>query len=391
MKYLAILKDSLREALDSKVLYVLFGLTLFVTLLVATLAFKLLSAEKTYGQFLPTKQSHVPIMVAVLGHYKIKTASMTAITKLIGPRMSYRLDKVELLRGEEDAPESDYTLTISRLTADEAPRAAMIEKCSREIQDIFADAAALELLSIGTVEALPVEGGRAHFRLVVYGNSRTRHIWAAEPSILFGTWRLESLAAPLGFQIYFLGQKVIAFGSWVGILAGVIITSFFIPNMLKKGTIDMLLVKPIHRWALLLYKYVGGLSFMLMSTTLAVGAIWLVLGVRTGIWGNATLLLIPILTFFFAILYAISTFVGVITRSIIAAIILTISAWFGMFAVGFTNAIFDLRKSQEDLQEKFGDPVPEEQIAGGMANWLATFMPSTGACRGPRSWTTWTI
>ena len=37
-------------------------------------------------------------------------------------------------------------------------------------------------------------------------------------------------------------------GAWVALLTGVIITSFFVPNMLRKGTVDLLLVKPIQRW-----------------------------------------------------------------------------------------------------------------------------------------------
>src|SRR5439155_27277127 len=40
MKYLAILKDSLLEAIDTKVFYVMAGLSLLVTLLTATLSFK---------------------------------------------------------------------------------------------------------------------------------------------------------------------------------------------------------------------------------------------------------------------------------------------------------------------------------------------------------------
>ena len=45
MKFLAILKDSLREAIDCKVLYVMVGLSCLVTLVVASLSFKPLPAE----------------------------------------------------------------------------------------------------------------------------------------------------------------------------------------------------------------------------------------------------------------------------------------------------------------------------------------------------------
>src|SRR5436189_298975 len=83
------------------------------------------------------------------------------------------------------------------------------------------------------------------------------------------------------------------------------ITAFFIPEMLRKGTIDMLLAKPIHRATLLVCKDVGGLTFVLLSSAIAIGGVWLVLGLRSGIWSPQFLLVIPITTFFFAILYSV--------------------------------------------------------------------------------------
>ena len=51
MKYLAILKDSLREARDSWVLVGLFAMSTFVILFVAQLSFKPQTAEKTMAYF----------------------------------------------------------------------------------------------------------------------------------------------------------------------------------------------------------------------------------------------------------------------------------------------------------------------------------------------------
>ena len=75
---------------------------------------------------------------------------------------------------------------------------------------------------------------------------------------------------PLGFQLYILEDFIVnSVGSWVAILVSVVITAFFIPNMLRKGTVDLLIVKPIRRSTLLLYKYVGGLLFILLNTAVA--------------------------------------------------------------------------------------------------------------------------
>jgi ABC-type transport system involved in multi-copper enzyme maturation permease subunit len=118
------------------------------------------------------------------------------------------------------------------------------------------------------------------------------------------------------------------FGAAVALLLSAVITAFFIPNMLRKGTVDMLLVKPIHRSTLLIYKYIGGLAFIFLNTVFLVLGIWVVLGLRTGMWGTGFLASIFIITFQFALYYAFSTLFGVITRSPIVSILATVFAWF---------------------------------------------------------------
>jgi ABC-type transport system involved in multi-copper enzyme maturation permease subunit len=201
----------------------------------------------------------------------------------------------------------------------------------------------------------PADGNgasRFYYHVTLQGNSQTVRMWSHEPSLLFGAAPLEILAAPLAYQLHVLGQTVLSFGAWVAILVGVVITSFFIPSMLSKGTVDMLLVKPIQRWALLLYKYVGGLTFVFLNTAYAVVGLWLVVGLRTGVWANGLILLVVTITFYFAILYAVSTFVSVMTRNTIATIIVTILAWFLFFAVGLANKNFDLIARAEARQQK---------------------------------------
>ena len=98
---------------------------------------------------------------------------------------------------------------------------------------------------------------------------------------------------------------------WVGhCSSAVVLTAFFMPNMLRKGTVDLLLVKPIHRFALLLYKYVGGLTFIFLNTAFAMGGVWLVIGLRSGIWAQGFSCMILVFTFYFAILYAVSALFG---------------------------------------------------------------------------------
>jgi ABC-type transport system involved in multi-copper enzyme maturation permease subunit len=199
-----------------------------------------------------------------------------------------------------------------------------------------------------------------------------RRLWPHEPSLLFGAVPLSFLQElPLGMQLYLLEDTVVnGIGAWVAVLISIIITAFFIPNMLRKGTIDLLLVKPIHRTSLLLYKYVGGLLFILLNTTVAVGGVWLALGLRSGIWAPSFLLTILVITAFFAILYAVSTLFAVLTQSPIAAILLTIAVWFVLWLVGFLYQLGEAVRLQEErraaakrVEEAMGPPAAEAPAA----------------------------
>ena len=383
MRYLAILKDSLREALDSKVLFVLVALSTLIIVLVATISFKPLSAERTMEQFFLTGKG-IPLKI-VFDSHKPEKMHEQRLEKTLNSMGQSRLVKTELVRGERDAPDNDYALTVSMQTWRAANPQKDAEDAAKGVREIFQEAEDLGYFKIGSIEALPTDnkaGGAKLFRVTLHGTPSTFRIWASRPSILFGAYPIESFDAPMGYQLYILTQAVLSLGSWVAVLVGVVITSFFIPNMLRKGTVDLMLVKPIHRWVLLLYKYIGGLTFIFLSTAYAVGGIWLVLGLRTGLWANGSLLLILSITFFFAILYAISTLVAVLTRSTVTAIMLTIGAWFGLFVIGVIHGGFEMRQQIEKSKEKNNQPIPEDERWGDstlakVANVIYAIVPRT--------------
>ncbi|MBI1831489.1 MAG: ABC transporter permease subunit, partial [Planctomycetes bacterium] len=224
-------------------------------------------------------------------------------------------------------------------------------------------------------------GGARTVRVTVLSTPRTYRIWASYPSV--AGFPLEGISEPLGYQIYKLTSYVLAIGAWVAVLAGVVITSFFIPNMLRKGTVDLLLVKPIDRWLLLVYKYIGGLSFIFLSTSYAVGGIWLVLGIRSGLWANGALVMILTITFFFAILYAVSTLVGVVTNSTVTSIMVTIGAWFVFFLIGqfYAGISFVDRLEKKMAEAGHAKPADERWGDGYLANTVRALhfvTPRTG-------------
>jgi ABC-type transport system involved in multi-copper enzyme maturation permease subunit len=411
MKYLAILKDSVREAIDSKVLYVMVGLSVLVTLFVLTLSFKPLSAETLVRNMMRGNMfagmAENPHMEAAhrraaeemareaagAGQTRL-SAQAAAVQGFAAPEVTsplmaqaavalgvaaldssvlvkpgpFELASVELLKGAPDSPDSEYRVNIRKHYGSPAAAAAVRKAPTEELaalKERFAGFEQDELIKIGDVRLASPEdragAGKAPspndvlFEIVLQPTSATRRLWPHEPSLFFGAVPLGG-SVPLGGLLFFVASVVVGIGSWVAILVSVIITAFFIPNMLRKGTVDLLLVKPIRRWALLVYKYVGGLTFIFFNTAVAILGIWLALGLRSGVWANRFLLMIFILTFFFAILYAVSTLFGVLTRSTIVAILMTCGAWFAFFLVGTLYLLFDQRAHVEEAMK-----LPPEQ------------------------------
>lgn len=97
--------------------------------------------------------------------------------------------------------------------------------------------------------------------------------------------------------------------------------SSFITSMVDKGTIDLLISKPVSRTKILLSKYVGAILFVGASMVFLIGSIWLILAAKSGYWNSAFLLSIISLTFAFAVMYSISVFIGLTTQSTIISIL----------------------------------------------------------------------
>jgi ABC-type transport system involved in multi-copper enzyme maturation permease subunit len=184
------------------------------------------------------------------------------------------------------------------------------------------------------------------FDVTTTGGSAVRG-WPHTTKIFFGTVTVDR-STSLGFMLWVIQDQIInGLGGAVALLIGLIITAFFIPNMLRKGSVDLFISKPIGRSQLLIYKYIGGLTFVFLITTFTVGGIWLVFGLRSGYWNPNFLAVIPILTFTFAIVYAMSTAVAVFTRSAIAAMIVSIGFMLALYIVGQVKTLFDTFRTEE--------------------------------------------
>ncbi len=111
-------------------------------------------------------------------------------------------------------------------------------------------------------------------------------------------------------------------GLFLGVvLFGVLATAGAIPDMLERGTVDLYLSKPLPRWQLLLGKYLGAVSVVFANILYFIGALWLISGIRLGVWNPSFLSSALLMTLVFASLYAVIVFTTVATRTTAVAVL----------------------------------------------------------------------
>lgn len=133
-------------------------------------------------------------------------------------------------------------------------------------------------------------------------------------------------------------------GSFASILALISVGSIF-PDLLSGGAIDLYLSKPIGRLRLFLTKYVLGLMFVALQVAAFTFVSYLVIGIRGGVWEAKVFLSVPIVTLYFSYLYCVCVLIGVITRSALAAILVTVLLWAGLWIINKADDAITLYKN----------------------------------------------
>lgn len=112
-----------------------------------------------------------------------------------------------------------------------------------------------------------------------------------------------------------LELMIIAPLSALCLLLAIFASASFVPVMLEKGNIDLLLSKPVSRTQLLWGKYFGGLLVVFLNIGFLVTGVWLVISIKFSYWDFSFLSLIIIITFTFAVLYGLIVWFGILTKS----------------------------------------------------------------------------
>lgn len=100
-----------------------------------------------------------------------------------------------------------------------------------------------------------------------------------------------------------------------GLFISIFATASFIPTMLEKGSIDLLLSKPVSRSQVIWGKFIGGTLMVLINIAYFIIAFWAIIGLKFGVWDASFLLSILLITFTFMALYALIILIGILTRS----------------------------------------------------------------------------
>lgn len=160
---------------------------------------------------------------------------------------------------------------------------------------------------------------------------------SGELTLLFGAFRVPLARSRVEAvrSIEFLLAGGLA--DTAGVLLALIWTAGFLPSLLDPATASLLLAKPAPRWLVLAGKITGVLAFVALQATAFVGLTWLALGIRTGVWELRYFLGVPWLLVHFAIFYCVSAFLGVLTRSTVAAVLGTLAFWFVCWGVNYVR------------------------------------------------------
>ncbi|MBI1303189.1 MAG: ABC transporter permease subunit [Phycisphaera sp.] len=134
------------------------------------------------------------------------------------------------------------------------------------------------------------------------------------------------------YKIIFATLGVGLWLSWISTILALLSTASIFPD-LASGGVDTMLSKPIGRGRLFLTKFVGGLLFTALQVTTFAVLGFLVIGLRGGAWEWGIFVVVPLMVVFYSYLFSVQALVGMVTKSPVASVIVTLLFWLLVFLV----------------------------------------------------------
>jgi ABC-type transport system involved in multi-copper enzyme maturation permease subunit len=170
---------------------------------------------------------------------------------------------------------------------------------------------------------------------------------------------------------------------WLGYFAlilALISTAPMFPDFLSGGAVDLYLARPLGRVRLFMTKYLVGMLFVALQVAVFCAASFIVIGIRGKAWVPGIFLAIPVVVLMFSYLWSICALVGTLTRSTIAALLLTMLAWLLIFGIKSAEATLLTFSTGSKIEaQAIGRDIEriEKNIADFRAK-LATTQPTPG-------------
>jgi ABC-2 type transport system permease protein len=137
-------------------------------------------------------------------------------------------------------------------------------------------------------------------------------------------------------------QGIEATVAWIlypmGIMLSVFATASLVPRMLERGSIDLLLSKPVSRPTLFASRWLGALAIAAANLVYLVGGVGIILGLKVGIWNWGFLLSGLMMAAYFGALLGYLALIGILTRSTTVGIMMTAAIYFASLIVRFPHA-----------------------------------------------------
>ncbi len=336
--YLAVIRDSFREAFSSKVLWIVLVLITLILVLLSGVGL-----DVRQSSLLSSEEVTSPLQLAQMLSNGAKNDTNN-VWRYVWNRFPADLQqKIDSLTEGEEGPDVHAVFEV----VDE-----LRAELNRQIEspDFYDEAAFADVLLSREARTLKEQGvenltsdERQRFHRLLLESSfpkYIRHVQDGRVYLSYFAWEIdEPLPVITGEMVESIVKSAaLTVMIWtvriVGIFVAILVTASIVPQMFASGEIDLLLSKPVHRWALFLTKFVGGCAFALVMTGYFVLGVWLILGIRHGVWDPKLLLAIPIFLFVFAVYYAVSAAAGAVYRSTLIAIIASIVFWLCGFIVG---------------------------------------------------------
>ncbi|NOX18720.1 MAG: ABC transporter permease subunit [Chlorobi bacterium] len=163
-----------------------------------------------------------------------------------------------------------------------------------------------------------------------------------------------------------------------GLFLAIFSSASFIPHMLEKGNIDLLLSKPISRRQLILGKFFGGVAVVFVNVFYLVFGLWLMIGYGLGDWSVDFLLASLVITFVFALLYSLMILLGIVSRSSVLAMMISYLVFLILSPVLSSREIISTFLNSEifsAVMNFFYYVVPQTSDLGSILNSIALGNP----------------